>query len=288
MKNLLTTCELQKRLSICKKLVKQLRPLIMEAYSLTPGSIDHSELQTQNKSSFSDIVTKYDKEAEDWITQKLNNQFPGELIIGEESCADSGKHPRELAQDTDLSWIIDPIDGTTNFSRSYPFFCTNWSLTQKVDGIHIPVMGLTYNPVSDECFYATKGGGAWVNGKQLRTTSIASPEQGLFASGLGHATDKAEINKILNVFNTISRASLGVRRDGSAALDLAYVASGRIDGYWERSLSAWDVAAGVLLCEEAGGIVTHHDGTSVDIFSGEILSSNSPLHKWLINKIKEL
>jgi len=289
---LLTISDLSQRLEISKRMCEEIRPLLLEGYSLNPGAQPTNTLLTENKTSFRDIVTKYDKEAEAWIESKLNKYFPGELIIGEESCASQKSNPRDLAQPADLAWIVDPIDGTTNFSRSYPFFCTTWSLVQKTESGHEPILGIIYNPVSQECFWTSKGGGSWVNGHRMKCTSISNPQEALFVTGFASLHEKIDgapkSSKSINIFSDITQSSLGVRRDGSAALDLAYLAAGRVDGYWEKGLSAWDVSAGILMVEEAGGKVTHHDGDPVDIFSGEILSSNSSLHKWLKDKVKGL
>ncbi len=290
MKNTSTILDLKSRLVLCQKLLQELRPLLMEGYSLNPGSQNSNSLEIENKTSFRDIVTKYDKEVEAWITLKLQKNFPGEGIIGEETCALTKELPKEIAQKHDLVWVLDPIDGTTNFSRSYPFFCTTWCLIQKTTNGHSPILALTYNPVSNECFWAIKGHGSWINGLRLRCTSIKNPKEALFVTGFASLNEKFAENdntpQSINIFKEITASSLGVRRDGSAALDLAYVAAGRVDGYWEWGLSVWDIAAGVLLCEEAGGIVTHHDGSPIDIFSGEILSSNPQIHPWLLQKLR--
>lgn len=287
MKKMLTENELLARLEQCQSLMRSLKPLLLEGYRINPGADTTRELSTENKTSFSDIVTVYDKRVEKSIAESLRKLFPGELIIGEEDTSDSNVHPEKACENVDLAWVIDPIDGTTNYSRSYPFFCSTLSMIERAENGWTPTIGVTFNPVSDELFYAAKNQGAWVNNHQLKTSSVESEKEALLTTGFASLRADPKNKKFLNVFKNLTTQTLGVRRDGSAALDLAYVAAGRIDAYWESGLSVWDVAAGILLVEEAGGNVTHHDGKPRNIFSGEILSSNSRLHKWLLNKIKE-
>lgn len=284
---MLTENELTTRLDSCLKLMRGLRPLLLEGYRITPGADPTRELGTENKTSFSDIVTIYDKKVEQKIAESLHALFPGELIIGEEDSSSSQSSPESVCADSDRAWVIDPIDGTTNYSRSYPFFCSTMSLIESSPNGWTPTIGVTFNPVSDEMFYAARGLGAWVNGHQLKVSSVESPQQALLTTGFASLRSDPNNKYFLNVFKSLTTETLGVRRDGSAALDLAFVAAGRIDAYWESGLSIWDVAAGILLVEEAGGTVTHHDEKPRNIFSGEVLSSNTRLHKWLLHKIKE-
>jgi len=268
-----------------QRILLSLRPLLLEGYSPTPGSI-HRELGTSSKTSFRDIVTVYDKRVEEALLEKLDTSFPGETFIGEESCALLKKHPRDLAAGHQGFWLLDPIDGTTNFSRSYPFFCCTASFVERgPEGPRVQV-AVTFNPVSGEVFHAARGHGAWLGRDRLRVSSVDSPQEALLTTGFA-SLRSTEDHKSFHLFKSLTEQTLGVRRDGSAALDLAYVAAGRIDAYWEWGLSAWDIAAGALLVEEAGGLVTRHGGNQLDLFEGEILSSNSRLHKWLIHKIKE-
>jgi myo-inositol-1(or 4)-monophosphatase len=286
-KKMLTENDLNDRLQLSKKLALSLKPLLLEGYRINPGADTTRQLDTENKSSFRDIVTRYDKVVEEVIIQNLENLFPGETIVGEESCAHSGLHPRELCKNSERAWILDPIDGTTNYSRSYPFFCTTLSLIERDGDTWQPTIGVTFNPVNDELFYAARNLGAWVNGHELKVSSVENPQNALLTTGFASLRSNPNNPHFLNVFSHLTTDTLGVRRDGSAALDLAYVAAGRIDAYWESGLSIWDTSAGILMIEEAGGTVTHHDENERDIFSGEVLSSNTRLHKWLLNKIKE-
>jgi myo-inositol-1(or 4)-monophosphatase len=268
-----------------QRILLSLRPLLLEGYSSTPGA-SSMPLGTTAKSSFRDLVTIYDKHVEDALIKKLSLSFPGELLIGEESCSETKSHPRDLAEGKTAFWLMDPIDGTTNFSRSYPFFCSTIAFVERTQlGPEVQV-AVTLNPVSGEIFHAARGQGAWLDRERLRVSSVNSPQEALLTTGFASLRSTEDLSSF-KLFTQLTQETLGVRRDGSAALDLAYVAAGRIDAYWEWGLSAWDVAAGALFVEEAGGTVTRHDGTSLDLFEGEILSSNSQLHKWLIHKIKE-
>ncbi len=278
--------ELLARSHEAERILLSLRPLLLEGFSLTPGA-QARNLGTTAKSSFRDIVTVYDKRVEEALIEQLTKSFSGELLIGEESSAALGKHPRDQALGHEAFWLLDPIDGTTNFSRSYPFFCSTIAFATRSAGGEPQVqVALTFNPVSGELFHAARGHGAWLGRDRLHVSSVETPQEALLTTGFASLRSQEE-HKSFHLFKNLTQETLGVRRDGSAALDLAYVAAGRIDAYWEWGLSAWDIAAGALLVEEAGGLVTRHVGTSLDLFEGEILSSNSRLHKWLIHKIKE-
>lgn len=284
-----TTAELSARLELTKNILLSAKDLLLEGFSWTPGSdlSRQQKLAIDTKSNFQDLVTIYDKKVEQHLIHEMNKIFPGEIIIGEESSALNKLSPTEQSQLSDALWVIDPIDGTTNFSRSYPFFCSTISfLMRNSSSVFEPVVGATFNPVSGELFSAFKNGGAWLGRQQLKVSQLENPQSALFTTGFA-SLRKAPNHRCFEVFSKITHQSLGVRRDGSAALDLAYLAAGRIDGYWEENLSVWDIAAGSLLVQEAGGIVTHHDGKPIDLFQGEILSSTPRLHKWLINKLKE-
>lgn len=283
-----TEIELQKRIETCLSWLPQLRALMLEGYSQTPGSRGLAHLKTQNKSSFSDLVTIYDPVVEKWLCEKLQTHFPNEAIIGEESTSEGKIDLRSFTKDKELFWVIDPIDGTTNFSRSYPFFCSTWSLLLRKENSELEsVLALTYDPTRDEAFYAVKGQGAWLNRQQIKCSPVQDPREALLTTGFASLRQKTcGKEEVFSLFETLTQETLGVRRDGAAALDMAYVACGRIDAYWEQGLSIWDIAAGTLLIKEAGGRVTRRDGDQVDLFDGEIVSGNDFLHKWLLNKIK--
>ena len=211
------------------------------------------------------LVTEVDKESERLIVTHLLSRFPGHDIVAEESVYPQSGSP--------FRWIIDPVDGTTNYAHGFPWFCASIGLEQ--DGEL--VAGVIYNPVYDELFTATKGSGAYLNGNRLSVSSRTPLRNSLLGTGFPYdcATDPA--NNFAS-FIAFQKSARGIRRAGAAALDLAYVAAGRLDGFWEMKLKPWDVAAGVLLVREAGGVVTTFDGSAYDIFNGRILASNGLIH----------
>lgn len=215
------------------------------------------------------LVTEVDKESERLIVEHLLARFPGHDIVAEE-----GDY---LQSDSPCRWIIDPVDGTTNYAHGYPWFCTSIGL--ELDGEL--VAGVIYNPVYDELFTATKGGGAQLNGIPLSVSPRAPLQNSLLGTGFPYdcATDPA--NNFAN-FIAFQKKARGIRRAGAAALDLAYVAAGRLDGFWELKLKPWDVAAGVLLVREAGGTVTTFDGSAYDIFNDRIVASNGLIHDEMV------
>lgn len=277
------------RLDVVARLLRDARSLLLEGYSPTPGADPQrrERLGTITKSGPSDLVTVYDRKVEEFLVEGLQRSFPGEFILGEEGTGGGTAHFAEATKDTNLAWVLDPIDGTTNFSRAYPFFCSTIALLERgADGHWRSQVGGVYDPLRDELFTASRGNGAWLNRQRLSVTRVDQPASALLTTGFA-SVRKAGALRNFELFSKITQQTLGVRRDGSAALDLSYVAAGRIDAYWESNLSPWDVAAGVLLVEEAGGKVTTHNGLEVDVISGEILSSNGFLHKWLLSTLKE-
>ncbi|MDD2899226.1 MAG: inositol monophosphatase family protein [Desulfuromonadaceae bacterium] len=216
-----------------------------------------------------DLVTEVDKESERLIVEHLLSCFPLHNIIAEE-----GKY---LQSGSPFRWIIDPVDGTTNYAHGFPWFCSSIGLEQNGD----LVVGVIYNPVYDELFTATKGGGAHLNGRRISVSRNTPLQNSLLGTGFPYdcATDPA--NNFDN-FITFQKRARGIRRAGAAALDLASVAAGRLDGFWELKLKAWDVAAGVLLVREAGGVVTTFDGSPYDVFNDRIVASNGLIHDEMI------
>jgi len=213
-----------------------------------------------------DFVSSADKTAEDTLRRELKKARPNFGFLLEESGEFEG-------QDTSNRWVIDPLDGTTNFLHGIPHFAISICLER--DGE--PHAGVIYQPVHDEMFWAEKGQGAFLNGNRLRVSGRADLEEGVIATGIplrgasNHGKFMARLQNIMNV-------SGGVRRTGSAALDLAYVAAGRFDGYWEDQLNAWDIGAGIVLVREAGGYVTDIDGGATMMKSGNVVAANDRLH----------
>ncbi len=216
-----------------------------------------------------DLVTEVDKESERLIVSHLLSRFPDHDIVAEE-----GVYP---PSNSGYRWIIDPVDGTTNYAHGFPWFCSSIALEYH----HDLVAGVIHNPVYGELFTATKGGGAFLNGTRLAASQTPSLPRALLATGFPYdcATDPA--NNFTN-FVAFQKGAQGIRRAGAAALDLAYVAAGRVDGFWELKLKPWDVAAGVLLVQEAGGRVTAFDGSPFGIFDGRIVASNGLIHDEMV------
>lgn len=215
------------------------------------------------------LVTEVDKESERLIVTHLLSRFPGHDIVAEESVYPQSGSP--------FRWIIDPVDGTTNYAHGYPWFCS--SIALELDGEL--VAGVIHNPVYDELFTATRGGGAYLNGSRLSVSARAPLANTLLGTGFPYdcATDPANN---FATFIAFQKSARGIRRAGAAALDLAYVAAGRLDGFWELKLKAWDVAAGVLLVREAGGTVTTFDSSPYDIFNDRIVASNGLIHDEMV------
>ncbi len=225
------------------------------------------EHEIQTKSSAIDFVTQYDLAAEALITERLRAAFPGHSLVGEEGAAHTGADP--------YTWYVDPLDGTNNFSHGFPVFCVSLALYEG----QRPLVGIIYDPTRDELFTAVAGRGAHLTGrdgavKRLRVSGTTPLAAGLLATGFPYDAHTSPLDNGAYVMRFIKRA-LGLRRAGSAALDLAYVAAGRLDGYWEFKLSAWDVAAGILLVQEAGGVVAKIDGRPIELTDRlNVLASN--------------
>ncbi len=214
-----------------------------------------------------DLVTETDRQCERKIVEILTQQFPCHSILAEEqTLADRHGKPHR--------WIVDPIDGTTNFAHGYPHFSVSIALEQ--DGEII--LGLVYDPLRHECFQALKGHGATLNGQSLRCSIVDDLDKALLATGFPYDR-RGHVDDYLIYFKAFLSCCQGIRRNGSAALDLCYVACGRIDGYWEMKLKPWDVAAASLIVAEAGGILSDFHGRPFDIRGGETLAANALIHQ---------
>jgi myo-inositol-1(or 4)-monophosphatase len=236
--------------------------------------------QIEQKSTAVDWVTQYDKAAEDVILERLARHFPDHQVVAEES----GHHDNASA----YTWYIDPLDGTTNFSHQHPTFAVSMGLYQG----ETPQVGVVYDPMRDECFSAVAGGGAQVErrGKiyPLRVSETAALLTSLLASGFPYDRHTSGHDNIAQTRAFLKRAQ-GMRRHGAAALDMAYVAAGRLDGYWEFKLSSWDIAAGVLLVEEAGGSVTGIDGRPFTLSPRpSLVASNGRIHEAMIDVLNDV
>ncbi len=219
-------------------------------------------------------VTEIDKSVENFVTEQLKTNFPDYGILSEESDEKSGK--------ISARWILDPLDGTTNFTKRYPFVATSLALEKEGE----LVLGVVYNPILDEMFTAEKGHGAFCNGKTIWVNETAELKSAVLGSGFPYDAWKNDDNNTVQ-WSRLIKQCISLRCDGSAALDLCRVASGQLDGYWEKGLSPWDMAAGIVIVREAGGIVTDYMGGN-DIFSSaEIIASNTALHREIMKAVTE-
>jgi myo-inositol-1(or 4)-monophosphatase len=211
-----------------------------------------------------DLVTEVDEQAEQVIREILLGAFPTYGMLAEEGGT--------LVGEEDARWIVDPLDGTTNYAHGLPFFCVSVAL-ERCGRV---VLGVVHDPMHEETFVAERGGGATLNGEPIKVSDTEELIRALIATGFPY--DRAEMPEALELFGRFAATTQGMRRLGSAALDLCYVASGRLDGYYERGIWAWDIAAGNLILEEAGGKVTNYRGGILDLEGREIVASNGALH----------
>jgi myo-inositol-1(or 4)-monophosphatase len=226
-----------------------------------------------------DLVTAADRASEALIRERIQQQFPGHDVLGEEQGLND--------QGSDYRWYVDPLDGTTNFAHGYPVFCVSIALEYRESQKQAErIAGVVYDPTRDELFSAEQGRGAHLNGAPMQVSQTASLKESLLATGF--PSQKRHKNPNIHFYHQITLRTHGVRRAGSAALDLCNVASGRFDGFWEFSLNPWDTAAGVLIVEEAGGTVSRFDGSPFEIDSRETLASNKLLHPALVHEFKEI
>ncbi|HYP54582.1 MAG TPA: inositol monophosphatase family protein [Pyrinomonadaceae bacterium] len=223
-------------------------------------------LQVSNKGDI-DLVTEADLAAERLIVERVRSHFPRHAVLAEESGENEA-----AGGASEWKWIVDPLDGTTNYAHGYPCFCVSVALEH--DGR--VVLGVIYDPTREETFAAERGEGATLNGRRVRVSDVQDLNRAMLCTGFPY--DVRERGEFARHFTNFIMSAQAVRRDGSAALDLAYVACGRFDGFWEEGLRPWDVAAGRILVEEAGGRVTHYDGRPFDIYTPPIAASNGLVH----------
>lgn len=221
-----------------------------------------------------DLLTQYDLRSEQVLIEEIRNHFSSDAILSEETF----QHTREAEY-----WLIDPIDGTTNFAHGLPEFAICVSYMQAGE----PVVGIIYNPVRDELFHAIKDGGAYLNDQPIQVSTQTDLIQSLLATGFPYNPTTTDFD-VFGAWSDIFYLCRGIRHIGCASLNTAYVAAGRLDGYWEGSLHAWDVAAGVLLIQEAGGRVTRSDGKPDPLIEPcSILASNGSLHDQLLDLLRD-
>lgn len=222
-----------------------------------------------------DLVTDADRAAEQCVVDHIRRQYSSHSILAEErGRVEQGASP--------YLWIIDPLDGTTNFAHGYPAYCVSIGL--ELHGFL--VLGVIFDPARDELFTAVRGGGAQLNGKPLHVSSTDSLNASLLVTGFAYNIRETQRNN-LDHFTRFALKAQGLRRTGSAALDLAYVATGRFDGFWEVSLNPWDMAAGAVIVREAGGHVTNFHGDELSIYGQELVASNGRVHRAMLEVLNE-
>ncbi|MES2766684.1 MAG: inositol monophosphatase family protein [Bacteroidota bacterium] len=231
-----------------------------------------TSFKTENKEGVHNLVTEYDHKAENAIIELIKSKFPSHTFLAEESGASGIKN---LLKDH-VRWIIDPLDGTVNFAHNIPIFCV--SVAAELNGEI--VAGAIYQPITDELFTAFKGGGAFLNGKKIEVTTTDLLKDSILVTGFPYNVSENP-HGCIDHFSALLKLGLPVRRLGSAAIDLAYVAAGRFDGFWEVRLQPWDVAAGWLIVEEAGGKMSHYDLTEYSLGTGTMLATNGKIHREL-------
>ncbi len=234
-----------------------------------------SRFQVHEKGRF-DLVTDADVASQRTISSYLHERFPGHAFLGEEE----GASKTRPAPDAPPTWIVDPLDGTTNYVHDLPLYCVSIGL--QVAGEM--VVGVVLDPRQNELFAAAKGQGAWLGTQRLRTSRAACLEEALLATGF--PPDLRGQERTLEWFRYFSLRTRSLRRTGSTALNLAYLAAGRFDGYWAFDNHVWDVAGGVVLVREAGGTITNIDGTAFDPYTPDGLASNGPLHSVLLEALQ--
>lgn len=221
------------------------------------------------------LVTEADRRSEEAILNIIKDNYPAHRILAEET-GDSGNFSL-------FKWIIDPLDGTTNYAHGYPCFCVSLAIEQEEEILY----GAAYDPVREELFTAEKGNGAQLNGKAIKVSSTPQLNQSLLCTGFPYDVRNDMDRNILNFRNFLMKAQ-AVRRDGSAALDLCHTAVGRFDGFWEQKLHPWDVAAGSLLVTEAGGKLSNYKGENFSIYDTEIVASNGIIHDQMIETFSKI
>jgi myo-inositol-1(or 4)-monophosphatase len=254
-------------LGAMKKAAMKASKILMRRY----GKLKRKQIISK---SLNDFVTVVDKDAQSCIVKSLKQSFPKYGFWAEEE---------ELYEEKDWMWVIDPLDGTSNYIHQFPLFCISIGLIHK----SVPCAGLIMDPIHDEIFSAFKGKGAFLNGKRISVSNISGLKKAFIATGFPFRAKK-HFEPYHESFKDIFYRSSGIRRGGSAALDLCYVACGRVDGFWELGLSAWDVAAGIVIIEEAGGKLSNFGGRKHHLESGNIVAGNPFIQRDLVRCLKRI
>ena len=237
------------------------------------GALLRDRLNTKFNVSFKgediNLVTEVDLASEQLIRERIASRYPRHEVLGEESGL--------AASSSEYRWVVDPLDGTTNYAHGYPMFCVSIALEYQGDAI----LGVVYDPMRDEMFTAEKGGGAALNRRPIHVSRKNDLIQSLLSTGFPYDI-KTSTSTNLDHWTNFAMNAQALRRDGAAALDLSYVACGRFDGFWELNLSPWDMAAGALIVKEAGGQVSDFEGGEFSIYKPEVIASNGLIHERMI------
>lgn len=244
------------------------------------ASLDLDTLQIARKQR-NDFVTEVDKQSEEAIIDTLSKAYPDHSILGEES-GHTVRRPGETLRDAENVWIIDPLDGTTNFIHGMPHYAVSIGFMQK----GVLQQAVVYDPTRDELFTATRGRGAFLNDRRIRVSSRPRIDEALIGTGFPFKNIE-RLDDYLRIFANVTRQAAGVRRPGAAALDLAYVASGRFDGFFEFGLAPWDIAAGALLVLEAGGLIADFDGEQEYMTNEQVIAGNPKVFTALLKLVGE-
>lgn len=254
---------------------------VIEAGEIARASYARLDEKDVGEKGVNDLVTVVDVDAQQVVVSRIRSSFPGDFIIAEETLApevNEGLDPQGGRR-----WYIDPLDGTTNYIHAYPVFAVNVAL--EVD--RKMSVGVTYGTLRDEMFYAARGSGAFLNGKPMKVSDISARDRTLLGTGFPFRA-RRYLDIYLESFKYFFNNCRGIRRAGSAALDFAYVAAGRLDAFWEMTLSPWDMAAGVVLIEEAGGRVTDFFGGGGYLDLGHVVATNGLLHDWMTQELGQI
>ncbi len=256
------------------RLPAPLRPLTTEAVALARDAGDILKRRFRTALAVTvkgpaDVVTAADIEVQGLIVRRLRSKFPGHGILAEEGL--------DATAGTEWRWIVDPLDGTKNFARGLPSFCVSIAV-ERAGRVEL---GVVHDPMHDELFVAVRRSGAWCNGRPIRVSEVAQIQAAFLGTGLPHRVRRFA-GSVGRTFTRFVTCSQGVRDRGAGALDLCYVACGRFDGYWEIDQSPWDIAAGGLMVEEAGGRMSNFRGGAFDIFGGETVASNGKIHDQIL------
>ncbi len=246
-----------------KSIAKEAGQLLLEGLN--------KRMEISRKSGPTDLVTQFDHASQELIASRIREQYPGHSILAEEELTENNGSTQ---------WIVDPIDGTNNYVYGYPLFSVSIAIEDQ-DEMKI---GVVHTPILNETFSACKGQGAWLNGDQISVTQTENFKNSLLATGFPY--DEKLVPEAIDLFSKLARKTLGIRRGGSAALDLSFLAAGRLDGFWELDLEPWDIAAGSLIVKEAGGKISDFQGNEHNIYKSRgIVASNGKIHGELISRL---